>query len=74
MSAAEAKKEKQKEKKKARISSLYTYDYSKGKVELKNKKCPRCGNIMAYHKISVPRWTCGSCSFTDYVKEKEKAR
>lgn len=53
---------------KARLSGLYEVDQQKGSAKLKNQKCPRCGNIMAFHKAPVERWTCGSCSFTDFVK------
>ncbi|HKM77631.1 MAG TPA: 30S ribosomal protein S27ae [Candidatus Bathyarchaeia archaeon] len=45
-------------------------DAQKGTAKLKNRKCSRCGNIMALHKTPVERWTCGSCSFTDFVKPK----
>jgi small subunit ribosomal protein S27Ae len=64
--------EKPAEKKKpsARLSGLYEVDSQKGTIKLKNRKCPRCGNIMAFHKSPVERWTCGSCSFTDFVKAK----
>ena len=58
----------EKKKPKARLSALYDLDSQKGTIKLKNRKCPRCGNIMAYHKVPVERWTCGSCSFTDFVK------
>ncbi len=51
-----------------RLTSLYEVDFAKGMAKLKNRKCPRCGNIMALHKNPVQRWTCGSCSYTDYVK------
>lgn len=58
----------EKQKLKGRLASLYEVDSAKGIAKLKNKKCPRCGNIMALHKSPVQRWTCGSCSYTDYVK------
>lgn len=48
--------------------TLYEVDSEKGTIKLKNRKCPRCGNIMAFHKSPVERWTCGSCAFTDFVK------
>lgn len=54
--------------KKARLSALYEYDYDQGKIRLKNKKCPRCGNIMAFHQAPVKRWACGSCSYTEYQR------
>lgn len=52
-----------------RLNKLYEVDKEKGTVKLKNRKCSRCGNIMAHHKSPVERWTCGSCSFTDFVKK-----
>lgn len=55
---------------KSRLDTLYEVDSQKGTIKLKNRKCPRCGNIMAHHKTPVERWTCGSCSFTDFVKAK----
>jgi len=64
-------KPKKKKEKKARLSTLYDYDYEKNIIKLKNKKCPRCGNIMALHKSPIQRWTCGSCSYTEYVKKEE---
>jgi len=60
----------EKKKRKARLSALYDLESQKGAIKLKNRKCPRCGNIMAYHKSPVERWTCGSCSFTDFIKAK----
>ena len=53
-----------------RLGALYEIDVQKGTAKLKNRKCPRCGSIMAFHKAPVERWTCGSCSFTDFVKPK----
>ena len=57
----------------ARAANLYEFDAAKGQIKLKNKKCPRCANFMAHHKNPVDRWTCGSCSFTDYVEKKSPA-
>jgi small subunit ribosomal protein S27Ae len=54
----------------ARAAKLYDLDAAKGQIKLKNKKCPRCGSFMAHHKNPMDRWTCGSCSFTDYVEKK----
>lgn len=59
-----------KKERKSRVSNLYEVDEQNGTAKLKNRKCSRCGNIMAYHKHPVERWTCGSCSFTDFVKAK----
>jgi small subunit ribosomal protein S27Ae len=56
---------------KARVGTLYEIDAAKSTIKLKNQKCPRCGSIMAFHKSPVERWTCGSCSFTDFVKSKK---
>jgi len=53
----------------ARLSKVYEYDSEKGTIKLRNRKCPRCGNIMAYHKAPVKRYTCGSCSYTDFLKQ-----
>jgi small subunit ribosomal protein S27Ae len=60
-----------KPRKSRNLGSLYEVDAEKSTIKLKNRKCPRCGNIMAFHKTPVERWTCGSCSFTDYVKAKK---
>ncbi len=50
--------------------SLYEYDYNTGKIKLKNKKCPRCGKVMARHE-NPPRWNCGGCGYTEYIREKK---
>jgi len=42
------------------------YDLSGAVAKLKNRKCPRCGSVMASHGGTAQRWVCGSCSFTDY--------
>jgi small subunit ribosomal protein S27Ae len=62
-----------KKEREARAAKLYELDAAKGQIKLRNKKCPRCGNFMAHHKSPVDRWTCGSCSFTDYVERKAPA-
>lgn len=65
------KEEVKKEAKPGRnLGDLYEIDNQKGTAKLKNRKCPRCGSIMAFHKAPVERWTCGSCSFTDFIKPK----
>ena len=64
----EPEKKEPKNEPKIRLNSLYEVDSQKATVKLKNRKCPRCANIMAFHKSPVERWTCGSCSFTDFVK------
>lgn len=53
----------------ARLSNVYELDSEKGTLKFLNRKCPRCGSIMAYHKNPVKRYTCGSCSYTDYIKQ-----
>jgi small subunit ribosomal protein S27Ae len=66
----EPKEEARKKKPRSRLGDLYEVDAQKGTARLKNRKCSRCGSIMAFHKAPVERWTCGSCSFTDFVKPK----
>lgn len=55
----------------AHVHKLYEYDYSTGTIKLKNKKCPRCGSIMAYHKKPVPRWHCGACGYTEFLETRK---
>ncbi len=43
------------------------YDVKEGKLIRRLKKCPRCGVFMAFHKENKPRWSCGKCSYTEYV-------
>ncbi|MEM3506404.1 MAG: 30S ribosomal protein S27ae [Candidatus Bathyarchaeia archaeon] len=62
-------KEHKSEKMKARVRFVYDINFEKETIKLKNKKCPRCGSIMAFHKSPVERWTCGSCSYTDFIKK-----
>jgi len=52
------------------VSKLYEYDYEKGVIRLKNKKCPKCGSIMAHHLVPVERWHCGKCKYTEFIKTK----
>ncbi len=52
------------------VHKLYEYDYEKGYIKLKNKKCPRCGSIMAHHKKPVERWHCGKCGYTEFIGKK----
>ena len=53
---------------KARMSQIYEYDYKKGSIKLKNRKCPRCGNIMAHHKAPFERGRCGGCHYTEIAE------
>ncbi|AFK50977.1 30S ribosomal protein S27AE [Thermogladius calderae 1633] len=52
----------------AHVHKLYEFDLEKGFIKPKNKKCPKCGSFMAYHKQPVPRWHCGKCGYTEYVR------
>ncbi|HET7404749.1 MAG TPA: 30S ribosomal protein S27ae [Candidatus Bathyarchaeia archaeon] len=65
MSQAAAAAPKQKAKKKLKMRSEL-YDITGSVAKLRNRKCPRCGSIMAFHAKTGQRWVCGSCSFTDY--------
>jgi small subunit ribosomal protein S27Ae len=49
-------------------SRLYEIDPKKGTARLKNKVCPRCGRVMAFHKQPVPRWHCGYCSYVEIAR------
>jgi len=61
--------EKTEEKKKETgVWQLYEADYKTGKLTLKNKKCPRCGVLMARHMKPAARWACGACGYTEYIK------
>src|SRR5438094_7957633 len=62
----QATKEPQKPKAKKHRMRGDLYDLSGAVAKLKNRKCPRCGAVMAFHGGTAPRWVCGSCSFTDY--------
>ncbi len=53
--------------KKKNEKQIHQYYEVKGDKLTRNlKKCPRCGSFMAHHKGEKPRWTCGSCSYTEY--------
>src|SRR2546428_8552533 len=66
----QAAKEPQKPKAKKHRMRGDLYDLSGAVAKLKNRKCPRCGSVMAFHGGSAQRWVCGSCSFTDYGQKK----
>lgn len=57
---------------KAYIRTVYEVDFNTWTIKLKNKKCPRCGSIMAHHKKPVERWHCGKCGYTEFVSAKKK--
>lgn len=52
-----------------RISQLYELDFARGTAKLRNRRCPRCARIMAFHKATRPRWACGGCNYTEYVRQ-----
>ncbi len=54
------------------VHRLYEYDYNTGTIKRKNKICPRCGSFMAFHKYPVPRWHCGKCGHTEFVREAKR--
>ncbi|MEM2217538.1 MAG: 30S ribosomal protein S27ae [Thermofilaceae archaeon] len=56
----------------ASVHKIYEFDYSSGTVKLKNKKCPRCGSVMAYHKQPEERYHCGKCGYTEFVRARRK--
>ncbi len=53
------------------VHKLYEYDYNTGKIRLKNRRCPRCGSIMAHHKVPIPRWHCGKCGYTEFIGKRK---
>jgi len=64
MSKPQAQPSAPKKKKHKMRSELY--EIASTAAKLRNRKCPRCGAVMATHSQPVQRWVCGSCSFTDY--------
>ena len=52
---------------KARAHTWYEVDYNTGTIKFLRRFCPRCGSVMAYHKVPVPRWHCGKCNYTIFV-------
>jgi ubiquitin-small subunit ribosomal protein S27Ae len=57
-------------KKKGKTFGRYKmYATAGGKLERKNKQCPKCGkdSYLANHK---DRLTCGKCGYTEFVKKK----
>ena len=54
------------------IHRLFTVDRKTGTIKLKNKKCPRCGSIMAHHFKPVERWHCGRCGYTEFIIKGKK--
>ena len=57
------------QRKKKRTSKVSkNYSVSGGKLERKNKTCPKCGTgfIMADHKNRI---SCGKCGYTEFKKQ-----
>lgn len=48
----------------------YEFDYKSAAIRLKNRRCPRCGSIMAHHVQPEERWQCGKCGYTDFVRKR----
>ncbi|BCU67220.1 30S ribosomal protein S27 [Sulfolobales archaeon HS-7] len=55
---------------KGKTTIVSYYEISSKGVKLKNKKCPRCGSVMAHHMKPVERWTCGKCYYTEFIGKK----
>jgi small subunit ribosomal protein S27Ae len=51
-----------------RAAAWYEIDLQKGVFRFKNKFCPKCGSVMAFHREPVPRWHCGRCGFTQFQR------
>jgi len=62
-----AEKPKPKEEKGKR-GAWNLYKIEGGTAKLTNKKCPRCGKVMAFHKEPQARWACGGCQYTEFAK------
>ena len=63
-----AKKQK---KKKPSSQKHKMYEVAGSELKRKNKTCPKCGTgvFMAHHK---DRFTCGKCSYTEFVGKEKK--
>ncbi|MCS7107680.1 MAG: 30S ribosomal protein S27ae [Acidilobaceae archaeon] len=49
------------------VHKLYVIDEEKKVAKLKNKRCPRCGSVMAHHVQGNERWHCGKCGYTEFI-------
>jgi small subunit ribosomal protein S27Ae len=49
------------------VHKLYIVDTKTGTIKVKNKRCPRCGSIMAHHLKPTERWHCGKCGYTEFI-------
>lgn len=59
---------KEQSKKKSGVWDIY--EKKGGKVERRNKFCPKCGSgfFMAKHSN---RWACGNCHYCEFVTSKK---
>jgi len=69
---SEQGEEVERRKKRKGAWTRYECDHKTGKITLKNRKCHRCGKVMAKHENPL-RWSCGSCGYTEYIR-KEKTK
>ncbi|MCS7104197.1 MAG: 30S ribosomal protein S27ae [Thermofilaceae archaeon] len=56
----------------AEVHKLYEFNYEKGSIKLVNRKCPRCGSVMAHHLKPAERWHCGKCNYTEFVRQRKQ--
>src|SRR2546430_15319202 len=68
----QAAKEPQKPKAKKRRMRGDLYDLSGAVAKLKNRKCPRCGSVMAFHGGTAQRWVCGSRRFSGFGQKENR--
>ncbi|MBM1154361.1 30S ribosomal protein S27ae [archaeon] len=62
---------KEREKKEKRGVWCY-YKIEGDKLARINRKCPRCDSFMAFHRKPQPRWYCGKCHYTEWVRERSR--
>ena len=64
---------KKKEIKKKPMQVWKVYKISGGKIEGKNKSCPKCGAgvFLAAHK---DRLACGKCAYSEFSSKKEEKK
>ncbi|MGQ9759105.1 MAG: 30S ribosomal protein S27ae [Candidatus Methanomethylicaceae archaeon] len=53
----------------SRSAKIYELDYAQGIIKTKNKTCSRCGRFMAKHTKPTPRWACGYCGYTEFIRQ-----
>lgn len=59
--------QKAEQKKKRGVWNYYQVDLKEMKVKLLRRKCPRCGEIMAFHSQGRKRYYCGKCHYTEFI-------